>query len=357
MKTSDAKRAAARWVEANAAGWPGLRAAHVVGGVTSMADDAPFPADKDVDLHLVFAEGSPELEEDEPFAGVLEAVHAGVPIEAGVKSVADYRSPEAVLANPEIAHHLLGESIVHDPTGLLAGLQEEVRREYPRRRWVRARLDHERNGLAGAFALLPMARQAYGASGEVNLFGYTTTFASAALQVATLGPPRMGSRTFVRLWEALAAEGRRDLYEELVGVLGFSRVGPKRVEQVVREAAEAFDLAVQVHHAPGPFRHKLRRHLRPYLIDSCLAMLAEGHHREALAWATAVHLAAGDVLLDDGPEGDKPLFAFRQARLLKDLGLETAAARAQAVAALGRVHDRIFALADDIAARHPAIVD
>jgi len=357
MKTSDAKRAAARWVEAKAAGWPGLRAAHFVGGVTSMADEAPFPADKDVDLHLVFAEGSPELERDGPFAEILEAVHAGVAIEAGVKSVAAYRSPAAVLANPEIAHHLLGESIVHDPTGLLAGLREEVRREYPRRRWVRARVDHERNGLAGAFALLPMARHAYGASGEVNLFGYTTTFATAALQVAKLTPPRLGSRTFLRLSEALAAEGRLDLYEEMVGVLGFSRVGPKRVEQIVREGAEAFDLAVEVGRTPGPFRHKLHRHLRPYLVDSCLAMLAEGRHREALAWATAVHLAAGDVLLDDGPEGDKSLVAFRQARLLKDLGLETAVARTQAVTDLRRVHDRIFALADDIAARHPAIVD
>ncbi|MDP9364432.1 MAG: hypothetical protein M3Q10_09460 [Chloroflexota bacterium] len=181
MKMSDAKRAAREWVEANTAGWPGLRAAHFVGGVTGMADDASFPADKDVDLHLVFAEGSPELERAGLFAGLLDAVHGGVRIEAGVESIADDRSAEAVLANPEIAHHLLGESIVHDSTGLLAGLQREVRRGYPRRRWVHARLEHERNGLAGALALLPMARQAHGASGEVNLFGYTTTFATAAL--------------------------------------------------------------------------------------------------------------------------------------------------------------------------------
>ena len=118
-----------------------------------MADDAPFPADKDVDLHLVFAEGSPLLAPDGPFGGILESVHHGVPLEAGVKSIADYRSAEAVLANPEIAHHLLGEAILHDPTDLLAGLRREVRRGYPNRRWVRARLDHERSGLAGAFAL------------------------------------------------------------------------------------------------------------------------------------------------------------------------------------------------------------
>ncbi len=344
MRTVEAKRAAKEWVAANAAGWPGLRAAHLVGGVASMADDAPFPADKDVDLHLVFAEGSPLLAWDGPF-------------EAGAKSIEAYRSAEAVLANPEMAHHLLGDGIVHDPLGLLAGLRTAVRSGYPRRRWVRARLDHERSGLAGAFALLPTAREAYGASGEVNLFGYTSTFATAALQVAALEAPRLGSRTFLRLRAALTAVGRRDLYEEMVDILGFSRVGPERVGQIVREGSEAFDLAVAVRRTPGPFRHKLQRHLRPYLVDTCLAMLADGHHREALARATALHLAAGDAVLDDGPEADKPLVAFRQAHLLKDLGLETAADRARAVDELRRVHDRIFALADDLVARNPAVVD
>ena len=86
-------------------------------------------------------------------------------------------------------------------------------------------------------------------------------------------------------------------------------------------------------------------------------MLTYGHHREALAWATAVYLAASDAVLDDGPEADKPLVAFRQARLLKNLGLETAAARAAAVDGLRGVHDRIFALADDLVVRNPAVVD
>ena len=85
-------------------------------------------------------------------------------------------------------------------------------------------------------------------------------------------------------------------------------------------------------------------------------MLTYGHHREALAWATAVYLAAGDAVLDDGPEADKPLVAFRQFLLLRDLGLETAA-RARAVDGLRRVHDRIFALADELAVRIPAVVD
>lgn len=357
MNVREAKSAAVSWFEANARDLPGLRAAHFTGGVSAMADDAPFPVSKDIDLHLIFAEGSPALESDGPFAHIVEASHGGVSIEAGLKSVAEYHSAEAVLANPEIAHHLLVDSTVHDPSGLLANLRDPVRRGFARRRWVCARLDHERRGQAGAFAMLPTLRQTHGASGELNYLGYTTTFATAALQIAALRPPRLGSRSLLRLGEVLAAYDRCDLYDELLATLGLSNVGPERVERIIREAAESFDLAVEIRRTPHPFQHKLHRHLRPYFVDSCLAMLAEGHRREALLWATAFHLATADVILTDGPAAEHPLVRFRRSRLLHDLRLDTAEARAEAAHGARRVYDRLFALAAEIVAHHPGIVD
>ena len=221
MDAAQAKRTARDWIEASLWQWPGLRGAHLVGGITSMPDDAPFPPYKDVDVHLVFAEGSPALDIAGPFLNVLEVVHGGLTIEAGIKSLAEYRSADAVLANPEIAHHLTVESLLYDPDGLLRDLQAEVRRGYPRRRWVLARLEHERNGLAGALALRPLAAAGWGASGEVNLLGYTATFVAAALDVATLNPPRMGGRTYLRLRENLAAHDRLDLHEEVLALQGW----------------------------------------------------------------------------------------------------------------------------------------
>lgn len=357
MNAKQAKQAARAWVHVNLSAWPGLCAAHLVGGVTTMPDETPFPAHKDVDLHLVFAEGSPALQPEGPFSGILAAHHGGVAIEAGIKSVAEYASPEAVLGNPEIAHHLTLDSVLYDPDGLLRALQDPVRRDYPRRRWVLARVEHERKGLAGALALRPVVREAYGASGEVNILGYTTSFATAALQVAAIQPPKMGSRTVLRLGEALAAHGRLDLYEEILGALGLTGIGAERVAQVVDEAAEAFDVAIDVKRTGGPFQHKLHRHLRPYLVDSCRAMLAEGHHRAALAWAIAVHLGTSDVILAGGTEDDKARFAARQAGLLSELGLDTTAARDAAYERARLVYDRVFALADQIVANHPGIVD
>ena len=83
--------------------------------------------------------------------GMIEVAYGGLLIEAGLKPVDQYRSSEAVLANPEIAHHLTVDSVVYDPSGLLRNLQEPVRRAFAYPQWIAARLDHERRGIAAAF--------------------------------------------------------------------------------------------------------------------------------------------------------------------------------------------------------------
>ena len=144
-------------IATNRDAWPGLLAAHFVGGITSMADGDAFPENKDLDLHLIFDEGSPALRASGPFVNVIEESYSGISIEAGIKSWAEYASAETVLGNPEIAHHLTLDSIILDHCDVLRDLQAAVRRDYAERRWVLARLEHERSGIAGAFGLRPMA--------------------------------------------------------------------------------------------------------------------------------------------------------------------------------------------------------
>lgn len=357
MNVGQAKQTARDWIAANVEQWPGLRAAHLVGGITTMPADAPFPLAKDVDLHLIFDEGSPALQTTGPFDGLLEVAYGGLSLEAGIKPITEYASPEVVLGNPEIAHHLLLDCLLYDPDGLLRDLQAPIEQEYSRRRWVRARLDHERNGLAGVMAMRPMVAATWGASGEVNILGYSTTFLSAALSVATLNAPKMGGRMFLRLSENLSAYDRLDLYEELLPIFGLNQTDPDRVANLLREGIEAFDLAVTLPMAPGPFRHKLRPHLRPYFVESCRSMLAEGHYRESLAWLVPYYLTTTDVITEVGNDADRPKFAARQAAFLRELGLDTTEARAIAFERFGRVSERIFALADEIVAHHPDIVD
>lgn len=357
MNAGQAKRTAREWVEDNRGRWPGLRAAHLVGGITTMPADAPFPITKDVDLHLIFDEGSPALQPMGPYPNILEVAYGGLAIEAGLKSIADYRSAEAVLANPEIAHHLTLDTLLDDPDGWLGDLQIVVRREYPRRKWALARLDYDRRGLAQAFAMRPMAAAGWGASGEVMVLGYTATRVTAALWVATLNPPKMGGRMLVRLCEILSRYDRRDLHEEMLALQGVRDATPERVAVLLAEAAESFDLALAVRRTPHPFQHKLQAHLRPYFVDSSRGMLAEGYHREALAWITPFVLGTADVILVDGSDADKPKYAARQTALLRELGMDAAEVRAAKFETARELYDRMFALAEAIIAHHPDIID
>jgi hypothetical protein len=74
-----------------------------------MPDEAPFPAYKDIDLHLIFEEGSPALPSASVFMNILEIPYQGLMLEGGLKSLQEYQSAEVVLADPEIAHHFTKE--------------------------------------------------------------------------------------------------------------------------------------------------------------------------------------------------------------------------------------------------------
>lgn len=356
MNVATVKETARSWVAANLPQWPGLRAAHLVGGITAMPDDAPYPPTKDVDIHLIFEEGSPSLRAEGPFAHLIEVAYGGILIEAGLKPVSDYATAATVLANPEIAYHLTRDTALYDPSGFLATLQDGVRAGYARREWVLARLEHERRGHARALAFRPVVAETYGASGEWTILGYVTTFLPASLQVATLSPPKMGGRMLVHLRDQLARVGRLDLHEDVLAMLGVGDVARSSVEAILRQAEEAFDLALTVKQTPHPFGHKLQAHLRPYFVDCCRGMMADGYHREAFPWAGAFCLGAIDVILMDAPEAARPRFAARQAAILREIGMDTPEARAAKYAEAERIAAEIFALAEEIIAMHPEIV-
>ncbi|MBA3414825.1 MAG: hypothetical protein H0U10_06335 [Chloroflexia bacterium] len=357
MNVAAVKHTARSWISDNLPIWPGLHAAHLVGGITAMPDDTPFPSTKDVDIHLIFDDDSPALHSPEPFANILEILYEGIIIEAGIKPCSEYSSPAAVLANPEIAYHLTRDSILYDPYGFLAGLGHEVRAGYGRREWVHARIDHERRGHAGAMAFRPVVAATHGASAEWNILGYTNTFLAAALQAATLSPPKMGGRTLVHLRYQLAQAGRLDLHERALTMLGVENATPAQVEDVLTQGGEAFELALAVKRTPHHFQHKLHAHLRPYFEECCRGMMADGFTREALPWAGAFCLGATDIILTDAPEHKKPRFAARQDALIRAFGMDTAPVRDARYDEAARLATEVFALADAVAAEHPAIQD
>ena len=349
----EVKRLVRDWVAQQALRWPDLRAAHLTGGITALADDDLFPAEKDVDLHLIFPEQSAVLQTEA--VPLLETQYAGLAIEAGLKPMTWYRSPHAVLGNPEIAYHLTRETILFDPAGHLLALQPEVRRRYAEPDFVQERIAWERRGQDGAFGLYEQLAQTAGPVAALNVMGYTATFGAAALVVARLAPPRQGGRVFLYLRQELAQVGRLDLYEAILATLGLASFDAPAVQHFLREASEQFDMAVKLREsgrwpedAFGPFRHKLHRHLRPYFVQTCQELLHQGWAREAMGWVMPYHLATSDVLLAVSPGSEHGWLRQRQSALQQALGKESAAQRQVAIVGLRDLYAELFAEADKL---------
>jgi hypothetical protein len=85
--------------------------------------------------------------------------------------------------------------------------------------------------------------------------------------------------------------------------------------------------------------------------------MEDGYHREAMAWLIPWYLAATDVIMVDGPDGEKPVFAARSSRLLREMGMDTEEARRARMEHAHTLYDQCFTLASDIIAKYPGIVD
>jgi hypothetical protein len=123
MRVAQVKRLVGEWLAAYRGSVTGLIGAHFVASIATLPDDATFASYDDVDFRLVLEAGHPLLASHGPLPDSLETAYQGVILEGGYKPVGDYRSPEGVLANPEIAHHLTADSLLHDPDGLLYRLR------------------------------------------------------------------------------------------------------------------------------------------------------------------------------------------------------------------------------------------
>ena len=83
------------WVARQGAQMPGFRGAHLMGGILSMPHDAPFPTYKDIDFNMV-CEGVRETT-------THDVAYNGLILEYSIVDSDRYRSPEDLLANPELA--------------------------------------------------------------------------------------------------------------------------------------------------------------------------------------------------------------------------------------------------------------
>jgi hypothetical protein len=332
------------WVEREGRQIPGFRGAHLMGSILTMPHDAPFPLYRDVDLNIVVG--------DEMHTTTTHDVAAGgLMLEYSTISIARYRSPEDVLANPELAANLAVDGILVDPHGILAPLHQAVAAQYAQRHWVLARCAYERQVVTQALEGL---RGALTPSEALWSLSNVALFLSGLLAEASLRPPTH-RRCLVLLRDVLHAAGRRDLHEATLQLLGWAHLRRQDVETYLHDCALAFDRAVAVTRTPVPFQAKFQSHIRPYIIDGAQEMIGQGYHREAMFWVSGFLLFANAAIQTDAPAAEKSDYQARLDRLLAEMGLDAlgdGAARAREAEVLT---DVIVAVADALVEQRAAI--
>jgi hypothetical protein len=305
-----------------------------MGSILSLPYDAPFPDYRDVDFNIV-------VDDEMHLTATHDVAAGGLMLEYSTVSIGRYRSPEDVLANPELAANLAVDSILADPHGILGPLHQAVGAQYAQRRWVLARCEYEQQVVAQVLAGL---RAAATPPEALWLLSNIALFLSGLLAEASLQPPTH-RRSLVLLRDVLHSAGRSDLHEATLQLLGWAHLRRQDVEAYLGECALAFDCAVAVTRTPVPFQAKLQPHVRPYIIDGAQEMIDAGYHREAMFWISGFLMFANAAIQADAPALEKLRFQASLERLIAEMGLSRPGGLAARVAEAEALTDAIAAVA------------
>ena len=328
------------WVDLHARRLPDFAGAYLWGGLTALPPDAPFALYRDVDVVVVRSQGAQDEEQEVAYRGLM--------LEVIEKNLDGHRDAEVILANPSAGPNLATTQILADPTGILTPLRQAVAAEYGRRRWVQARCDAEQ---ASAEEGLAAMRRAGAPAERLDSARVFLGMLSGLLALAQLRRPTT-RRTLALLRELLDAQGRADLNEVALTIMGSAGMSRAEVQALQNQTVSAFDRAVEVYQTPIPYGVGLRAHLRPYWVEATQEMMDEGNHREAVFWITCLDTAYL-ALENDAPAADKPAFAAQLQAMYATLGLESAEVWAERVAAAERLAPEIYRLAGALVALHP----
>lgn len=286
MKVYEIREIACTWVEDQFADRPDFKGAHLMGGMNELTPDEEFPSFSDVDMSIVVEGDSAEWPE--------EMYHRGLMLEFGIEAADDYRSLETLITNPSLAPNLFVDSILVDPQHILTEAHSFIANEFTRRRWVQARCEDEKQKRIEPY--IPTMSPDF--MGTYHLWRICTSLAGY-LALAHLAPPTH-RKALIRAKKILEKSQSLALHSALLELYGCAAWDKAQVENCLKEATEAFDLAVQIHRTPHIGDFKLKPYLRPYFVESAQDMITQGFHRETVPWIMVYY---GISILTIGFEG------------------------------------------------------
>jgi hypothetical protein len=338
MKVSEAITLVREWVEIEGSQMPGFLGAHLLGSVNGLAKDEPFPRCRDLDIRVILEEAGNRGNQCLSYKGVL--------LDISFSGAENYILPELILTNPGLAPHMAAAMILADETGLLQDMHRAVAKEYARPRWVKERLEREKQLVQATLEKSEI---------QVLDLSFTLMYLGGLLAVADLEIPTH-RRSLVLMRALLQKYGYLEMHEEALHLLGCAHMSREQVTAYLPQISEAFERAVAVYQTPIPYvGYKLQRFMRPYYVDASQEMIDEGHHREAMQWILHAFILTNTVLKHDAPEAEKPHFQARYDALVAELGLSQPEDWQACQQKLRVFTEQVFHLADEIMSRHPLI--
>ncbi len=304
-------------IQNNFADDPGFKGAYIIGSINHMSSDAPFPEYRDIDIGVITTNVEDRKNSEQDVNGYIVEV---ISVNPHLLS-----SAEKILSDCTHADNFAADSVLLDPDGFLTTLHTQVKTDFSRRKWVRARCEKEIENVREN--LINMKQSATLADFMFN-FGRYVMFTTCALTAVHLQPPTH-RRGPLQLRNILHKAGDDQLFTSYLKATGVHEISKVQAEQFLEDAVSAFDRAVKIFKTPMLYAYKLEPFIRPYLIEGTREIFREGGYREAMFWIARFYIIASMVIQNDGNEDEKPIAMAKTGQFLHALGIDSEKGRAE----------------------------
>ena len=347
MLVREARTIAQRWVEVEASNMPGFAGAFIFGSVNWKPDEKPLPATSDLDVRVV-------LDAAEIPPGYHKFVYEGVLLEISYGLLGDFELPEAVLSDYATAGHFTRPCILADPRGQLGRIQAVVAREFPRRKWVQARVEAATSWQLNSLNVFlnksdPLHEQVFA-------WVYATTMFCHMVLVADLKNPTV-RKMMAASQEVLAHYDQLAFHESVLSLLGSAALSQQQVEQLLATLVEVFDTAKALRKTEFFGSTAISDEGRPTTIGGIEEIIGLGYPREAAFWLIVVHTWCQKVLFNDASAAIQARYTPAYEQLLNSLGIASLEDIYQRIEQIKALRPQAATVTEYIMAQNPEIID
>lgn len=261
------------WIHEVAGKEPGVVGAAFTGSINWREPGDTFPVSSDIDISLVFEEGT-ELRR----FGLFN--HKGLIFEVGANPISRFDDIDALLADYRRSPNLWKGGVVLDRTGRLTEVQNRIQAEFTQPRWVERRIE---DAVSNSLAYVDRMSE----SAPLELQALDWAFAEGVMcHVLLTGGLRNPTvrRRYSESKHLMESVGKPEVHEQLLEMFGCADMSVERVRYHFDRMTEVFDLTKSISGTPFPNERDIAEVARPLAVNGTDEQIRAGEHRESVYW-------------------------------------------------------------------------